>query len=144
MSFWRLGTGSHLAYVRIPGVAPRRPTPVVVLHGGPGVPDNPSDASGDRATAGLATGRRLRSYAAALEPRALLGYLLLQVDPAAAHAYLPDAEADARNDTILTTAEPALHCTPAQAHGRVWGSGFYRLQYPQSATASARPTLAQR
>ena len=238
-SFWRLETGSRLAYVRIPGVAPRRPTPVVVLHGGPGVPDmagdaayfgklsklgydvyvydqlgsgrstrladpagysverdvadldavrraigagrmilvghsaggalaahyvaahpdrvdrlvlsspgplDPSDTSGDRATAGLATGRRLRSYAAALEPRALLGYLLLQVDPAAAHAYLPDAEADARNDTILTTAEPALHCTPAQAHGGVRGTGFYRLQYPQSATASAppdpRPALA--
>jgi proline iminopeptidase len=102
-------------------------------------PLDPSDTSGDRATAGLATGRRLRSYAAALEPRALLGYLLLQVDPAAAHAYLPDAEADARNDAILTTAEPALHCTPAQAHGRVRGSGFYRLQYPQSGTASAPP-----
>jgi pimeloyl-ACP methyl ester carboxylesterase len=45
VSFWRLGTGSRLAYVRIPGVAPRRPTPVVVLHGGPGVPDMAGDAA---------------------------------------------------------------------------------------------------
>lgn len=235
---WSLHTGSQLAYVRIVGAEPRRTTPVVVLHGGPGIPDmagdaaffgrlsalgydvyvydqlgsgrstrladptgygvgrdvddleavreaigaqrmvlvghsyggalaahylaaypdrverlvlsspaplDPGDTSTDRATARLDIGARLRTYAAALQPRALLGYVLMKVDARAAHAYLPDAEADARNDTILTTAEPALHCTEAQAHGPVRGSGFYRLQYPQTPHAPAppdpRPTL---
>lgn len=110
----------------------------------PGALD-PGDTSGSRATAGLGLGARLHSYAAALTPRALLGYLLLLVDPHAAHGYFPDAEADARNDTILTSTEPALHCTPAQADGPVRGSGFYRLQYPQSPSApppkDPRPAL---
>ena len=238
LRYWSLPTASRLAYVRIPGAEPRRSTPVVVLHGGPGVPDmagdvayfgrlsalhydvyvydqlgsgrstrlpdptgygvgrdvadlegvrqaigarqmvlvghsyggllathylaahpgnverlvlsspgplDPADTSTDQATAGLDTGARLRTYAAALQPRALLGYLLTRVDVRAAHAYLPDVEADARNDTILTLAEPALHCTPAQAHGPVRGSGFYRLQLPQSsggaAPADPRPGL---
>ena len=232
LRYWSLATGSRLAYARIPGAEPRRSTPVVVLHGGPGVPDmagdvayfgrlsalhydvyvydqlgsgrstrlpdptgygvgrdvadlegvrqaigarqmvlvghsyggllathylaahpgnverlvlsspgplDPADTSTDRATAGLDTGARLRTYAAALQPRALLGYLLTRVDVRAAHAYLPDVEADARNDTILTLAEPALHCTPAQAHGPVRGSGFYRLQLPQSSSGPAPP-----
>ena len=104
-------------------------------------PLDPADRSADRATAGLTTASRLRSYAAALEPRALLGYTLLQIDPAAAHAYLPDPEADARNDTILTIAEPGLHCTPTQGHGPVRGSGFYALQYPQSRAAPPPPDV---
>ncbi len=238
LAYWQLGTGSRLAYVKRAGTAPARSTPIVVLHGGPGIPDlagevaffgqladlgfdvyvyeqlgagsstrltdptgygidrdvadleqirrvigaermilighsygaglaahylaghpgrvaklilsspgsiDPADRSGDRATAGLVTGARLCSYAAALAPRALLGYALLQVNPAAAHAYLGDAEADARNDTILTITEPALHCSPQQNPGPVHGSGFYALQYPQSATAppprDIRPAL---
>lgn len=238
LSFWDLDTGSRLAYVRLAGAAPRRPTPVVVLHGGPGVPDmagdtasfapltalgfdvyvydqlgsgrsarlpdpsgystdrdvadlesvrsvigaetmvlighsaggalaghylaahpdhvaklvlsspgplDPSDRSTDRAIAGLGTAMRVDVYTATLAPRALLGYLLLQVDPVAANAYLPAAEADAHNDVILSLAEPALHCTPAQSHGPVHGSSFYRLQYPQSRAAppapDVRPTL---
>jgi pimeloyl-ACP methyl ester carboxylesterase len=106
----------------------------------PGALD-PDDTSGDRATARLDLGRRVRSYAAALAPRALLGYTLLQVNPAAAHAYFGDREADARNDAILSIAEPGLHCTPEQAHGPVRGSGFYALQYPQSATAPNGPDV---
>jgi proline iminopeptidase len=104
-------------------------------------PLDPADRSPDRATAGLDARARLRTWFRALEPRALLGYTLLQVDPAAAHAYLPDVEADARNDTILTIAEPALHCTPAQRHGPVHGTGFYALQYPQSRGAPPQPDV---
>lgn len=234
VSFWQLPTGSRLAHVRLPGAPPVRPTPIVVLHGGPGVPDMngdtaffgqltadgfdvyvydqlgagrstrladptgyglerdvadleqirrtigadrlvlvghsyggvlaaaylaahhdrvesmvlsspgalaPADASGDRATSRLDTTARLRTYAAALAPRALLGYALLQVNATAAHAYLDDPEADARNDTLLTLSEPGLHCSPAQAHGPVHGSGFYRLQYPQSAASPPPPDL---
>jgi proline iminopeptidase len=238
-SVWQLGTGSRLAHVTLPGRAPIRPTPIVVLHGGPGVPDlagdvayfrpltalgfdvivyeqlgagrssrladptgygidrdvadleeirrvlgvermvlvghsnggalaahylarypahvqalilsspgplDPADTSPNRATAGLDGWRRLRTYAATLTPRALLGYSLLQVNPSAAHAYFGDAEADARNDSILSIAEPALHCSAEQSHGVVRGTGFYALQYPQSAGAArpadVRPTLA--
>lgn len=234
LSYWQLDTGSRLAYVKLPGAAPARPTPIVVLHGGPGIPDmagdaaflgqltdlgfdvyvydqlgsgrstrlhdptgygidrdvadleqirraigaermvlfghsyggalaahylaahpdrveklilsspgplDPADGSGDRATAGLDTSARLRSYAAALAPRALLSFTLLQVNPAAAHAYLGDREADARNDAILTITEPALSCSPQQSTGPVRGSGFYALQYPQSAAAPPQPDI---
>ncbi len=111
----------------------------------PGALD-PADTSANRATAGLGAGARVAVYAHALAPRALLGYLLLQASPAAAHAFLPDAEADVRNDRILTLAAPGLHCASAPSSTPVRGSGFYRLQYPQSRTAPARrdprPALA--
>jgi len=234
LAYWELDTGSRLAYVKLPGSAPARPTPIVVLHGGPGVPDmagdvayfgrltdlgydvyvydqlgagrstrladptgygierdvsdldgvrraigaermvlighsyggslaahylaahpgrveklvlsspgalDPSDRSGDRAAAGLDGAARLRSYVAALAPRALLGYVLTQVAPSAAHAYLGDDEADARNDAILSITEPARHCSPGQGTGPVQGSGFYAWQYPQSASAPPPPDV---
>ena len=40
----RLSTGSTLAYLKLPGGGPDR-TPVVFLHGGPGVPDMRSGAA---------------------------------------------------------------------------------------------------
>lgn len=108
-------------------------------------PLDPSDHSGDRATARLTAGQRLRTYLAVAPPRALLGYGLLQVNPTAAHRYLGDAEADARNDRVLSAAAPGLHCDVRRGEPAVHGSGFYALQYPQSATAPARqdirPTL---
>lgn len=223
-----VATGSRLTVVRLPARAPVRRTPVVVLHGGPGVPDlasnarafapltglgadvylyaqlgtdassrltdprgygrdrdvadlealrvrlgldrmallghsyggtlaaaylaahpervdrlvlvspgglDPTDTSGSRATAGLDTGRRLRLYRALLAPRALLGYGLLQLDPTAAHAFLDDAEADARNDAVVTLGSPGLHCPGAPSDPPTRGSGFYAMQYPQSAAA---------
>jgi proline iminopeptidase len=232
--YWSTPDGSRLAYVRISGQAPHRTTPVVVLHGGPGIADlpglsrffaplaaagyavyvydelgagrssrrrdprsygikrdvadleelrlaigaermilighsyggtlaahylaahparvlkmvlsspgplDPADTSGRNATARLPPGRRLNSYAAALQPRALLAYALLNVNPASAHAYLGDAEADARNDTLLHLADPALHCDRAQWRPASHGSGFYAMQYPQSATAPAMPDV---
>ena len=42
--FWDLSTGSRIAYVRIPAENEARPTPVVFLHGGPGVPDMRGDS----------------------------------------------------------------------------------------------------
>lgn len=42
---WPLSTGSRIAYVRLPGRPPTIPTPVVFLHGGPGVPDMTGDSS---------------------------------------------------------------------------------------------------
>lgn len=119
-------------------VHPDRVTKLVLASPGPLDPD---DTSGDRARVGLAVGAQIRSYAAALTPRALLGYALLQVNPAAAHAYLDDAEADRRNDRILDITEPALHCEADQQRGLSGPSGFYALQYPQSATAASTPDV---
>lgn len=103
-------------------------------------PLDPADHSGDHATQRLSATERLRTYALALAPRALLAYLLLQSNPTAAYEYLPDHEADQYNDRILTAADPALHCRGATPTP-VTGSGFYRLQYPQSAAADPQPDL---
>ena len=235
---WQLSTGSELAYTHIPADGPQQPYPIVVLHGGPGIPDaageiqvfgqlaelgydayvydqlgagqssrlsdpreygierdlkdleqirqligadrmilighsyggalaarylaayphnvdrlvlispgplDPTDDSPSQATSGLDPATQLAIYALALQPRALLGYALLQVDPTAAHAYLNDDEADARHDRILNAADRGLHCSENPEHPAVHGSGFYALQYPQSATAPApadvRPQL---
>lgn len=201
-AFWRLDTGSRLAYIHLPATTPVRPVPVVVLHGGPAIPDtaanvaafgpltrigfdvyfydqlgagrsarladpagygldrdvddldavrrtlgvdmmilighsyggalaahylathpdhvqqmvllspgplDPADTSASRATSGLDVPQKMAAYGAVLAPRALLGYALLQVNPAAAHSYFRDSEADARNDTVLTLAAPG--CT---------------------------------
>lgn len=235
VQYWQLSTGSRLAYTKVAASGPRQAAPVLVLHGGPGIPDmagmraffgalaaagydvyvydqlgagpstrladpagygidrdvadleairrtlgasqltlighsyggalaahylaahptrvaamvlsspgplDPADSSGDQATARLDLGQRLRTYAAVVAPRPLLGYALLQVNPSAAHAYFPDAEADARNDRVSTLAASGLHCaTPPEPQPPVTGSGFYALQYPQAATASPRPDV---
>ena len=115
---------------------PDRVARLVLISPGALDPDDTSDAN---LTARLSTPRRLRLYTMLAAPRPLLGYALLQVNPRAAHAYLPDAEADARNDEVYRATEPALHCTPAQARRPLRGTGFYALQYPQSATSPPRP-----
>ncbi|MDD7935778.1 alpha/beta hydrolase [Actinomycetospora straminea] len=100
-------------------------------------PLDPTDTSPTRAAAGLTLSRRLQLYSAVLAPRPLLGYVLLQTEPSAAHAFLGDTEADLRNDAVLTIAQPALFCqAPPPGTPPVTGSGFYALQYPQSATAA--------
>ncbi|GGV85903.1 hypothetical protein GCM10015535_33280 [Streptomyces gelaticus] len=38
VGFWKLPTGSRIAYVHAPAVGTARPTPVIFLHGGPGTP----------------------------------------------------------------------------------------------------------
>lgn len=100
---------------------------------------NPADTSHNRVSARLDTWQRLRLYAALAFPRALLAYALMQVNPSTAHRYLPDAEADAYNDRVYHLTEPALHCLSARrAQPPLRGTGFYRLQYPQS-PAAPRP-----
>jgi proline iminopeptidase len=52
--FWTLPTGSHLAYAYLPATGPKRPYPVVFLHGGPGTPGNGLPAvAGSVAAAGF-------------------------------------------------------------------------------------------
>lgn len=228
--FWRLPTGSRIRITRLAATGPRRASPVVVLHGGPGVPDmpgdvsyfrpltadgfdvyvydqvgsgrssrltdpagygvdrdaadleavrrrigadrlvlvahsyggavaahylarhpdrvarmvlqsphppDPDDTSGAGVSGRLRPARKLRLYATLLTPRPLLGYALLQVNPDAAHAFFGDHEADARNDRVVTLTAPALHCSPDRTGPPVRGTGFYAMQYPQSATSPA-------
>ncbi|MFC4121444.1 alpha/beta fold hydrolase [Nonomuraea zeae] len=40
--YWDLPTGSRIAYTRTPAQGERRDTPVILVHGGPGAPDEPS------------------------------------------------------------------------------------------------------
>ncbi|WP_416969004.1 alpha/beta fold hydrolase [Streptomyces sp. 4F14] len=49
--YWTLATGSRLAYTHLPAQGTPRPTPVIVLHGGPGTPGDGPDAM-DRILAG--------------------------------------------------------------------------------------------
>jgi proline iminopeptidase len=222
--FWQLSTGSTIAYVRVPAEGDARPTPVIVLHGGPGVPDMKGDAgyfgqlaqdgfdvyvydqvgrgrssrlddprgytlerdvadleairdqigaervilighsSGGLLAAAYAAanpghvakmvlsapedpapdapimsmvGRlRLREqlavYALLLQPRALLGYTLLQVNPQAAYAFTGNAEMDARFDRVYNRTRPALHCAGKPPGPQLHGLGFYAHYSPQS------------
>lgn len=41
--FWQLPTGSRIAYTHTPAQGEPRPSPVVLVHGGPGSPDGPGD-----------------------------------------------------------------------------------------------------
>jgi proline iminopeptidase len=43
--FWTLATGSRIAWVHLPAQGTPRPTPVVFLHGGPGIADMAGDAA---------------------------------------------------------------------------------------------------
>lgn len=108
-------------------------------------PLDPNDHSPDRVTTRLTVAQRLRVYRAIMTPRALLGYALLQVAPRAARAYLPDPEADARNDIVVGRSTPALHCRNVMApQTAANGTGFYAMQYPQSATAQRSTDLRAR
>lgn len=232
--FWQLPTGTRARYVHVPARRTPRPTPVVLLHGGPGTPDlagdaafvgrladdgfdvyaydqvgaggstrladprqyglardvadleavrmaigadrmvlighsygarivagyhaahpgrvaravflspaslDPADPSGAGVRGRLTRGQQARLYARLLGPRNLLVYGLLQVRPEAAHALGGDGEMDARNDQVYALGEPGLHCRGHADPDPPTGLGFYRLQYPQSATAPRDPDL---
>lgn len=112
-----------------------------VVFSSPGSLD-PADTSGGNLTSRLPLGTRMRLYGRLMWPRNLLPYLLLQVNPNAAHRFAGDSEMDARNDRVYATSEPALHCADSPPHTPVpTGMGFYRLQYPQSAPAPPEPDV---
>jgi proline iminopeptidase len=75
---------------------------------------------------------QLAVYALLLQPRALLGYALLQVNPRAAHAFAADAEMDARFDRVYNRTRSALHCNGNSSGPLLHGLGFYAHYYPQS------------
>ncbi|WP_346149837.1 alpha/beta fold hydrolase [Nonomuraea recticatena] len=51
--YWDLPTGSRIAYTRTPAQGERRDTPVILVHGGPGAPDEPSPLAPALAAAGF-------------------------------------------------------------------------------------------
>ena len=71
----------------------------------------------------------------------------LQVNPQAAHAFVGDAEMDARNDRVYNAGRAGTHCRGAGPGPALHGLGFYTFQFPQSAAArpwaDPRPALAQ-
>jgi proline iminopeptidase len=228
---WELPTGSTIAYVHMAAEGPVRPTPLIFLHGGPGVPDmvgdstyfgqlardgfdvyvydqvgrgrsarladprgytlerdvadleairqsigaeqmilighssggmlaaayaaanqehvakmvlsSPADPSpmvrGASMVGRLSLREQIAVYALLLQPRALLGYTLLQVNPLAAHAFAGDAEMDARFDRIYNRTRPALHCAGKSPGPPLHGLGFYAHYYPQSPASPPHP-----
>jgi proline iminopeptidase len=48
--YWDLPTGSHIAYTYTPARGPRQPTPVILVHGGPGAPYGPQESLTSRLT----------------------------------------------------------------------------------------------
>jgi proline iminopeptidase len=80
--------------------------------------------------------------------RALLGYVLLQVNPRAAYAFAGDAEMDARFDRVYNRTRPALHCAGKPPGPQLHGLGFYAHYYQQSPASPPHenflPALAER
>jgi proline iminopeptidase len=104
------------------------------------------DGSGGGARGRLGAAQQLRLYALLARPRVLLAYGLLQVNPPAAHAFVGDAEMDARNDRVYNAGRAGAHCRGAGPGPALHGLGFYTFQFPQSAAArpftDPRPALA--
>lgn len=92
-------------------------------------------AGGEGLRSRLTTAQSRSVYRLILPPRPLTTYMLLQINPRAAHNFAGDAEMDARNDDVYAASEPALHCGNHEETRRLQGLGFYALQFPQSARA---------
>jgi proline iminopeptidase len=87
-----------------------------VVFSSPGPIRWPGAPVGGGLFAGLDPSRRRHLYAAAAQPRVLLAWLLLQVNPAAAHALVGDRELDRRVDLLSNLAAPGL-CCDSRARG---------------------------
>ena len=99
-------------------------------------PADPSPGAGGASMVSrLDPGQRLAVYALLLQPRALLGYALLQINPRAAYAFAEDAEMDARFDRVYNRTRPALHCAGNPPRPELHGLGFY-AHYSQQSPAS--------
>jgi proline iminopeptidase len=91
------------------------------------------------------TSEQLRDvYGLLLSPRALLAYGLVQVNPAAAHAFADDSEVDARQDRVYAATRPGLHCPGNVSVRPLTGVGFYAATVPQSMAAPAEPDILPR
>lgn len=99
--------------------------------------------TGSSLQAGLSWQQRLHLYTLIARPRLLLTYALLQVNPAAAHAFAGDHELDPRMDRLYALTTPALHC-PGRTGPMLHGVGFYANQTAQSLDHPAVPDITAR
>lgn len=95
-----------------------------------------ADSSGGNYLDALSFSEKLGLYRWVIRPRILLTYGLLQINPAAAHNLVGDAEMDARFDRVYNQSRQVLHCADRDRGPALHGLGFYSNQYPQSAGAS--------
>lgn len=102
---------------------------------------NPSDHSNAELAGKLDVATQRKLYGKLLQPRVLLTYSLLQINPRAAHSFAGDKEMDARFDLVYAITEPALHAPGKRYDHPLHGLGFYALQTPQSRTAPTKPDL---
>ncbi len=128
-------SGAHLAAAYV-AAHPERVERAVFLSPG-GLADR---GLGGRPQDRLTGAERREAYALLAAPRALLAYALVQVRPAAAHALLGDAEADARQDRVHAAIRPALHC-PGDPGPALHGLGFYANAVPQAWGSPPAPDL---
>ncbi|HEU5430374.1 MAG TPA: alpha/beta hydrolase, partial [Thermomicrobiales bacterium] len=100
---------------------------------------SPADPAPDPASPSfigrLDVDQQAATYALLLQPRALLGYALMQVNPRAAHAFAGDAEMDAVFDRVYNRTQRALHCAGKPPGPELHGLGFY-AHYTQQSAAS--------
>jgi proline iminopeptidase len=103
-------------------------------------PEDPSPGlAGESTLFRLTTEEKLGVYALLLPPRPMVAYVLLQVNPEAAHAFAGDKEMDARFDRVYNRTRPALHCHDDPLGPMLHGLGFYAHYYPQSSTSPSHP-----
>ncbi|HEX7055822.1 MAG TPA: alpha/beta fold hydrolase [Bacilli bacterium] len=104
-------------------------------------PIDPSDHSDTQLIARLSNSERWKLYGHLMYPRSLMAYLLLQVNPLAAHTFAGDEEMDAEFDRIYAITEPALHAEGKHYDLPLHHLGFYANQMPQSRMAAPKPDL---
>ena len=101
-----------------------------------------NDTSGQSIQARLSGDQKGNLYRYLMEPRALLTYSLLQINPRAAYAFSGDDVMDPRFDLVYQATETAMHCKGSTVPSKnLTGLGFYAAQIPQSATYAQPPSI---
>jgi proline iminopeptidase len=90
----------------------------------------------------LSGDQQVRLYSKTLEPRALLGYLVTLVNPAATRAWIGDAEMDARFDILYGLTSPGLACEPETDLPQPHQLGFFTNARTRT-IPDLRPELAR-
>jgi proline iminopeptidase len=110
-----------------------------VVFSSPGPLRWPGAPVGGGLFARLDPSRRRQLYAAVLQPRVLLAWLLVQVNPKAAHALVGDQEMDRRFDLLSNLAAPGVFCDSRALRPPLGGLGAYADLVPQALRAPAGP-----
>jgi proline iminopeptidase len=109
---------------------------------------NPRDTSSGNLISRLTSEEKSALFKEILNPRAMMTYGLLQINPSAARNFAGDNEMDARFDIVYKYSQPALHSRSKPIGPKLSRLGFYANQTPQSAAAKPmqdiRNTLSKR